>query len=101
MKTTPGRRAGARAVGVRDAKSQLSRLLQDVQNGGEWVITERGKPIARLVPIDRGQLTLDERIRRLEENGTIEPERNDRLPLPPPLPLQSGLAQRMLEDDRA
>jgi antitoxin (DNA-binding transcriptional repressor) of toxin-antitoxin stability system len=72
-------------------------LLRDVQNGAEWIITERGKPIARLVPVDRGQLSLDERVRRLEENGTIEPERNDRLALP----LQSGLAQRILDDDRA
>jgi len=100
MKTTRGKRSGARVVGVRDAKANLSRLLQDVQDGAEWTITERGKPVARLVPIARDTLSLAERLRRLEENGTIEPAASERLPLPPPLPLRSGLAQQMLEADR-
>jgi len=100
MKTTIGRKGGTRAVGVRDAKTQLSRLLQDVQRGGEWTITERGRPIARLVPISREQVPLAERILRLEENGTIEPAAGRRLVLPPPLPVEAGLARRMLDDDR-
>ncbi len=100
MKTTSRKRIRPRVVGVRDAKAQLSRLLQDVQDGAEWTITERGKPVARLVPITRGTTSLAERVRRFEENGMIEPVHADRLPLPPPLPLQSGLARTMLEGDR-
>ncbi len=100
MKTTGKKPSGPRVVGVRDAKAQLSRLLQAVQKGAEWTITERGKPIARLVPIARGTRSLAERIARLEQNGTIEPEHADRSLLPPALPLQSGLARRMLEGDR-
>jgi prevent-host-death family protein len=100
MKTTRRKRTGPRLIGVRDAKAQLSRLLQDVQDGAEWTITERGKPVARLVPIASGATSLAERVRRLEENGMIEPDHADRSPLPPPLPLQFGLARTMLEGDR-
>lgn len=38
------------SVGVHEAKTQLSRLLQRVRAGEEVVITSRGKEVARLVP---------------------------------------------------
>jgi prevent-host-death family protein len=100
MRTTHGKPFGSRIVGVRDAKAQLSRLLADVQDGGEWTITERGKPIARLVPFEKARLSFAERIRRLERDGTLEPEVGNRLVLSAPLPLPSGLAHRLLESDR-
>jgi prevent-host-death family protein len=39
-----------RAAGIREARQSLSALLEDVRNGHEIVITDRGKPVARLVP---------------------------------------------------
>ena len=41
-------------VGVFDAKNQLSALLDDVENGGEVIITRRGRPVARLTAFDAG-----------------------------------------------
>lgn len=41
-------------TGVFDAKNRLTALLDEVERGGEVVITRRGKPVARLVPIDGG-----------------------------------------------
>jgi prevent-host-death family protein len=40
----------AKSVGVHEAKTHLSRLLEDVQGGEEVVITRRGEEVARLVP---------------------------------------------------
>lgn len=40
-----------RTVNVYDAKTQLSRLLESVENGEEIVIARAGKPVARLVPV--------------------------------------------------
>lgn len=40
-----------RTAGVREARQDLSSLLDDVRKGREVVITERGRPVARLVPI--------------------------------------------------
>lgn len=33
-----------------DAKTHLSRLLKEVQDGQIFTITKRGKPVARLIP---------------------------------------------------
>jgi prevent-host-death family protein len=38
-------------VGVHEAKTHLSRLLQRVAAGEEIVIARGGKPVARLVPV--------------------------------------------------
>ena len=39
----------AKSVGVHEAKTHLSRLLEDVAAGEEVTITRRGEPVARLV----------------------------------------------------
>lgn len=36
-------------AGIREARQSLSTLIEDVQNGREILITDRGKPVARLV----------------------------------------------------
>ena len=40
-------------IGAYDAKTHLPALLERVQRGEEITITKHGKPIARLVPIQR------------------------------------------------
>jgi prevent-host-death family protein len=40
-----------KSVGVHEAKTHLSRLLDDVAAGEEVVITRRGEPAARLVAL--------------------------------------------------
>lgn len=40
-------------VNVYEAKTQLSKLLQQVEAGDEIVIARHGKPVARLVPLQR------------------------------------------------
>ncbi|HXD54430.1 MAG TPA: type II toxin-antitoxin system Phd/YefM family antitoxin [Solirubrobacteraceae bacterium] len=59
-----------KSVGVHEAKTHLSRLLQEVAAGEEILITSRGKTVAVLGPppddriprfgIDRGRLTVPE-----------------------------------------
>ena len=41
-----------RTAGVREARQNLSALLDEVKAGREIVITERGRPVAKLVPPD-------------------------------------------------
>ena len=41
-----------RTAGVREARQNLSALLDEVKKGREVVITERGRPVAKLVPPD-------------------------------------------------
>lgn len=59
-----------KSVGVHEAKTNLSKLLERVSAGEEVAITRRGEEIARLVPIrrtgarrlgiDRGRWTVPE-----------------------------------------
>jgi prevent-host-death family protein len=89
-----------RTAGVREAKAHFSRLLRDVRQGRKWVITERGTPIAKLVPIAKAGLSFEERVHRLEEEGVIGPAPRKPRRLRAPLPLKPGLAQAWLQEDR-
>ncbi|MDR9769420.1 type II toxin-antitoxin system Phd/YefM family antitoxin [Acetomicrobium sp.] len=40
-------------VNVHEAKTNLSKLLAQVEEGKEVIIARAGKPVARLVPIER------------------------------------------------
>jgi prevent-host-death family protein len=40
-------------VNVHEAKTHLSKLLEQVEAGGEVVIARAGRPVARLVPFGR------------------------------------------------
>jgi prevent-host-death family protein len=41
-------------VNIYKAKTHLSQLLEQVENGEEIVIARAGKPVAKLVPIEAG-----------------------------------------------
>ena len=89
-----------RRAGIREAKARLSELLRDVQAGREWIITERGKPVARLVPASAPRGPLEDRLKRLEEAGVVERRPVSQFSLPPPMPLANALARRILDEDR-
>ena len=37
-------------AGIREARQNLSALIEEVRKGHEVIITDRGRPVARLVP---------------------------------------------------
>ncbi|MGI9119093.1 MAG: type II toxin-antitoxin system Phd/YefM family antitoxin [Acidimicrobiales bacterium] len=88
------------AIGVREAKAELSRLLREVEEGAEWTITDRGRPVARLVPVMPGDLSSAEQLARLQRQGWIEPLAAEARSLPPPTPVAGDLAQGALQQDR-
>jgi prevent-host-death family protein len=54
-------------VGEYDAKTQLPRLLDDVERGETVTITRHGKPVARLVPVQRGRRSAAEAIEAIRK----------------------------------
>jgi prevent-host-death family protein len=62
-------------VSLRQANQQLSRLIRDVEGGLEVLITRRGKPVARVVPVaperrlTKAQAAALERTRRRMREG--------------------------------
>lgn len=89
------------SVGIRDAKMHLSKYLKMVQRGIEVTITDRGRPVGKIVPINNEDLTLEERIKVLEDQGLLEklsPKRMKKIPSPIPVP--DNTAQQFLQEDR-
>lgn len=60
-------------------KAKLSQFLDAVKAGEEVLVTERGKPIARLSPV-KGSTRENERIERLVRTGQLLPPRTSRPP---------------------
>lgn len=44
-----------RTVGAKEAKTQLARLIEEVNQGEEVAITKNGKPVALLIPVPSPQ----------------------------------------------
>lgn len=88
------------SVGIREAKAKLSKLLRLVQGGNEIILTDRGRPVGKIVPI-QNDITVEERIRRLEDMGILE-RKSAQQPhrMPKPISIPSGLAQKILQEDR-
>lgn len=55
-------------TGIRELKAQLSTYLRQVKAGATIVITERGKPIGRIVPMAQ---SLDDRLEQMSQAGLI------------------------------
>ena len=56
----------ARQVGIRELKATLSECVREVRAGRSIVITEHGKPVARLVP---EASSIRERVEALRDAG--------------------------------
>jgi prevent-host-death family protein len=41
-----------KTVGVYEARTHWARILREVEDGEIYIITRRGKPVARIVPTD-------------------------------------------------
>ncbi len=69
-------------MGLREANQQFSKAMKAVKAGKEVILTERGKPIAVIKPLQQEE-TLDAMIRRLEAEGILRPALK-RGPMPRP-----------------
>lgn len=67
-------------IGAFDAKTRLAELLRQVEEGEGFLITRRGKPVARLLPAqtdkdqDRGALLARMTARRKRLTPMAEPD---------------------------
>jgi prevent-host-death family protein len=59
-------------MGLREANQRFSKAIKAVKAGKEVVLTERGKAIAVIKPLDAGK-DEDAVIRRLEAEGILRP----------------------------
>lgn len=49
-------RAALRPVSLKEANQQFSRLIREVEDGEGFVITRRGRPVARILPHEEDRM---------------------------------------------
>jgi prevent-host-death family protein len=81
-------------VGIRELRDHLSRYLEHVQAGEEVVVTDRGRAIARVIPMV-GERALD----RLIREGRVTPAKQRRRSLPEPLQTE-GIVSDLIAEQR-
>ena len=63
---------GQASVSIRELKSRLSHFLRLTKEGESLIITDRGTPIGRIVPIAQSGNSLDERLAAMKQAGQLE-----------------------------
>lgn len=84
-------------VSIRELKSRLSHFLRLARGGEPVVITDRGVPVGRLVPIEQG---LEERIAALRAARQLQWSGRRLAPRKPSVRIPSGksVAELIVED---
>lgn len=86
-------------IGVRELRQHASRYLHRVEQGETVEVTQRGRPVARLVPVARVSTERE----RLIATGRLRPAAAafvlpDRVPLPPGVPDTGTILDDLRED---
>lgn len=86
-------------VGVRELRQNASAVLRRVMDGETVEVTQRGRPVAMIVPLPEPADLID----RLVSEGRARPAKGKLSELPPPLKLPPGskLPSEVLEELRS
>ena len=82
-------------VGIRELRAGLSRYVARVKDGEEIVVTDHGKPVAKLVPLN-GERKID----RLIREGVVVPARSRTGWLPEPIRIKGTVSDIVIEQRR-
>jgi prevent-host-death family protein len=85
---------GRTEVGIRELRDHLSRWLEAVASGQEITVTDRGKPVARIVPAS-GRSKLDQLI----AEGRVSPAKRpaESAYARPPIPVKGSVSDLVIE----
>lgn len=73
------------SIGVRELRQRASELLRRVEQGETIQVTDRGRPVAMLIPPPEGSP-----LERLRASGDLDAAKGDLEDLPEPLVLGAG-----------
>jgi prevent-host-death family protein len=82
-------------VGIRELRAGLSRYVARVKDGEEIVVTDHGKAVAKLVPLN-GERKID----RLIREGVVVPARSRTGWLPEPIRIKGTVSDIVIEQRR-
>ena len=81
-------------IGIRELRDGLSAHLAEVRRGHVVTVTDHGRPIARIVPIERPT-----RLEQLRAEGRVRPARRRKASSPEPIPVP-GPVSDLVDDQR-
>lgn len=82
-------------VSIRELRAGLSRYVARVKDGEEIVVTDHGKAVAKLVPLN-GERKID----RLIREGVVVPARSRTGWLPEPIKIKGTVSDIVIEQRR-
>lgn len=82
-------------VGIRELRDHLSSYLERVQAGEEVIVTDRGRAVCRVLPMN-GERTID----RLIRDGTVTPAKKMKRPAPRPIRTLGPVSDLVAEQRR-
>jgi len=82
------------SIGIRELKQNASEVISKVARGKHLIVTDRGRPVAQLIPLQKS------RIDDLIESGQLSPPSSKIEDLPNPERVSKGvsLAQLIIDD---
>jgi prevent-host-death family protein len=83
-------------VGVRELRQNLSVYLREIERGRSFEVTDRGQPVAMLIPLPRAATPLE----KLIASGRATVPAGDVLELGPPRGKASAAASAALSEQR-
>lgn len=81
-------------IGIRELRDTLSRQLAAVRSGRTVTVTDHGRPIARIVPVDQPT-----RLEQLRAEGRVKPAGRRKRPAPDPVSA-TGTVSDLIGDQR-
>ncbi|GAA3659110.1 type II toxin-antitoxin system Phd/YefM family antitoxin [Microbacterium marinilacus] len=82
-------------IGIRELRNGLSRHLAEVREGAEITVTDHGRPIAKIVPIDH-----ESGLERLIREGIARRPSGPRQALPDPIEIDGTVSDLIAEQRR-
>ncbi len=82
-------------IGIRELRDGLSRHLAHVREGHTITVTDHGKPIAKIVPVDG--LT---KLQQMVADGDAHPPVRPKRPAPPPIKTKGPVSDLIPEQSR-
>jgi prevent-host-death family protein len=82
-------------IGIRELRDRLSRHLAEVREGRIVTVTDHGRPIARIVPVQRPS-----KLEQLREEGRVKRAPTRKQPAPVPLTTSGTVSDLVTEQRR-
>jgi prevent-host-death family protein len=83
------------SVGIQELRDGLSRYLAEVRAGRTLTVTDHGRPVARIVPVDEPSL-----LERLIAEGLVQAARQRKRSAPQPVEASGTVSDLVAEQRR-